>query len=147
MKYKKAYILSGIVIFIAAIVGVWLEISYNNKVNFSKKFMDNIGGEQALKRKCMKDNSGPHRMSDGTIQERLLSVSDIRRIPKLCDCMVEKSYKMIMKMKPKLEQADTDNLAQDVIETFQSMLSVNYDFCEDEVIDWLESKYKTIDMQ
>lgn len=142
---KIAFIVLGAVVVV--FVGCYFAVSHYNKVSFAKAFIEKIGGEQAIKQDCMKNNLGAHHMSDGTTHERYLSTNDIRRVPKMCDCMVEKSYKMVMEMKPKLGPLGIDNLPSDMAALFREMLFINYDACEDEVINWLEKKYKTIDVQ
>lgn len=146
MKYKRLSVFVLVILLFAFIGGIYLVVSYHNKVNFSKQFVEDIGGESLLKKECMKENSGPHHMDNGKTYERLLSVNDIRRIPKLCDCMVEKTYKMIMNMKPMLEQKNVAEVPDDVKQTLRRMFYVNYDFCEDEMIRWLEKRYKPVEM-
>lgn len=147
MKIKHI-IIFGISISVLGLLSAfgWFVIHQQN-MNFAKSVIMAIGGEQELKLKCVHQHSGDIEMQDGRKYERLLTLDDIARIDKLCDCVVEKSYAMAIKQKENFKKILAKGIEPEFIGVFQDMFVINYTICETEMISWLNSRYKPIIIQ
>ncbi len=147
---KKSIKRKYIIIFICSVLSVGLLIVLGlfiiqqRNMNFSKSVIAAIGGEQELKLKCVHQNSGDIEMQDGKKYEQLLTLGDIARIDKLCDCVVAKSYTMVIEQKDKLKQILEKGIEPEFVGVFQDMFMINYALCETEMISWLNKKYEPV---
>lgn len=121
----------------------WFVIHQQN-MNFAKSVIMAIGGEQELKLKCVHQESGDFEMQNGKKYERLLTLGDITRIDKLCDCVVAKSYDMAIEHKEKFKQILDKGIEPEFVGVFQDMFMINYALCETEMISWLNKKYEPV---
>ena len=144
---KKRYLLymSSAIILLGVITSVFMYINNIKQQAFSTSVINSLGGEKVLKDKCVKQHAGDIVMADGKKYERLLSLEDITRITKMCDCVVVKSHSTIQENKDKWREITSRNLPAEAIDTLHSLFMVNYTICELELQHWLNKKYKTID--
>lgn len=146
MKKNTKYItiFSCSILSVGLLVASGLFIRQQQNLKFAKTVIAAIGGEQELKLKCVHQNSGDIEMQDGKKYDRLLTLGDIARIDKLCDCVVAKSYKMVVEQKDKLNQILEKGIEPEFVGVFQDMFMINYAICETEMISWLNKKYEPV---
>lgn len=147
MKKKHITIFSCSILLVGLLGALGWFIIQQQNMKFSKSVITAIGGEQELKLKCVHQHSGDIQMQDGRKYERLLTLDDIARIDKLCDCVVEKSYAMAIEQKENFKKILAKGIEPEFIGVFQDMFMINYTICETEMISWLNSRYKSIIIQ
>lgn len=143
-KRYLLYVLSTIIL-LGVITSVFLYINNVKQHAFSTSIINSLGGEKAIKDKCVKQHTGDIIMADGKKYERLLSLEDITRITKMCDCVVAKSHSTVQENKDKWQEITSRDLPAEAIDALHSLFMVNYTICEIELQQWLNKKYKTID--
>lgn len=117
-----------------------------NQRHFAQYVITELGGESRLKKKCVDHNLEHVRLVDGKTLTRQITGNDLNRVGKMCDCVIEKSYQQIIKNKKKWEEIVSKHLPDDVVESLQDMLLVNYQVCDLELQIWLNKKYKKINI-
>lgn len=147
MRRKHVIILGGSLLLTGLLITLGWFIIHQQNIKFAKSVITAIGGEQEFKLKCVHQNSGDIQMQDGKKYERLLTLDDITRIDKLCDCVVEKSYKMAIEQKENFKKILAKGIEPEFVVFFQDMFMINYTICEEEMISWLNSRYKPIIIQ
>lgn len=141
-----------IIIFVcfSLVVGLLITIGWGirhqQNAKFAKSVITAIGGEQELKLKCVHQNSGDIQMQDGKKYERFLTIGDIARVDKLCDCVIEKSYEMAIEQKENFKKVLAKGIEPEFVDVFQNMFMINYSLCETEMLSWL-NRYKPIIIQ
>ena len=144
---KKRYLLYilSIIILLGIITSMFLYINNVKQHAFSTSVINSLGGEKELKDKCVNQHAGDIIMADGKKYERLLSLEDITRITKMCDCVVAKSHSMIIENKDKWQEMTSKDLPAEAVDALHSLFMINYTICEIELQQWLNKQYKTID--
>ena len=142
---KKLYILSAVILFTAVITGSFYGVKVHKKSKIISSVIEAVGGNKTIKKKCLKDMSGPIHMESGEVHERYLTVADIVRTDKICECVVAKLHKEMSK-KAIFEFLPTminmpNNVAEPVIDM---LITVSRTTCETELNEWLENQYKSI---
>ena len=143
--YKKTILaLSVILVMTVLAIGVSFQRSHSKKQLVSN-FIERMGGNSAIKKKCLENLAGDIHMDTGEVVKRYLSVDDIIRTDKICDCVVWKLYEMLGNKKtsehlPKIIDMPS-NLAEPVFDVF---INMSHSACEAELSKWLGRKYKTI---
>lgn len=146
-KYIKAYII-GIILLFVGVAAVSLYISVRNKqqMDFARYAMNKIGGEMALKKKCLGSSLADTKLQDGTVLKRYFTGSEISTISKMCDCVVAKSYQQIIKNRKQWESMVSKDLPDEAIEGLQGILLVTYQICDLELQQWLNKQYETVEV-
>lgn len=147
MRRKHVIILGGSLLLTGLLITLGWFIIHQQNIKFAKSVITAIGGEQEFKLKCVHQHSGDIQMQDGRKYERLLTLDDIARIDKLCDCVVEKSYAMAIEQKENFKKILAKGIEPEFVGVFQDMFMINYTICETEMISWLNSRYKSIIIQ
>lgn len=140
---KKIVLIIVSLLLAGGLFGAYKAYSYKKLDSVARTIIDSIGGDAAIKKKCIEDSTGDIHMEDGKVYKRYLTMNDIMRSDKLCDCVVEKAHETLRdpELAEKTKQIATVPEARPVLLT---MLTVGSVACELELYEWLNKKYKAI---
>ena len=143
MKKYIFYIVCTLGLSIVVFGSVFI-VKQKQQKDFGLYVMEELGGEGSLKKKCVDSNLEHVRLLDGKTLTRQFTGNDLTRVDRMCDCVVAKSFKQIIRDKTKWQEIVSQYLPDDIKGSLQDMFLINYQACEIELEIWLKKHYKPI---
>lgn len=157
---KVIFVLFLLFVIIGAMFSLGWFYSQRKNDNMVKEVIELVGGEKAIKMKCIEKNTGDIELSTGESYKRILSLDDIVRVHKMCDCAVAKAGSIISDMQKEfsseynLLENIKDSLLkseglsnEELVDGFLTIFSSGYKDCETEVLKWFDGKYPTVSLE
>lgn len=147
-----------ILVLLFMVIGVlfWLGWGYNQRKQNKtvNTVIELVGGEKAIKRKCIEQNTSDITLSTGESYKRILSLDDIARIDKICNCAVDKAYIIVADLNKELsskfdlvKKIQESLSKEESIDFLLTILVEGYNECELEILNWLDNEYKSISLE
>lgn len=157
---KIILIVISLFVFIVGLI-CFYEFNLNRKQEkMVNELIGLVGGEKAIKMKCIEKNTGDIELSTGESYKRILSLDDIVRVHKMCDCAVAKAGRIISDMQKEFSSEynllenikdallkSEDLSKEELVDGFLTIFSSGYKDCETEVLKWFDGKYPTVSLE